>query len=95
MILPEDHIRRIAMDTAEDIFGPSAAVSLDLSVGPDWSGELSYFLDFTMVQDRDRALAQDRRLRLRSDIHDRLASAGDDIFPYVRVLNRVAALADG
>lgn len=95
MILPEDEIRRIAMDTAENIFGPTEAVSLDVSVGHDWSGDLSYFLDFTMVQDRDRELALDRRLRLRSDIRDRLASAGDDTFPYVRVLNRVVASVDG
>ena len=95
MILPEGEIRRIAMDTAEDIFGASSAVALAVSAGPDWSGDFSYFLDFTMVQDRDRELALDRRLRLRSDIRDRLTSAGDDTFPYVRVINRLVDPAHG
>ncbi len=41
MILPEAAVRRIAMDTAEDVFGPSTAVSLDVSIGPDWNCEIS------------------------------------------------------
>lgn len=95
MTLPVDEVRRIAMDTAETVFGPETAMSLDISAGPDWSGDFAYFLDFTLVQDRDRQIALNRRFRLRSDIRDRLESAGDETFPYVRVLNQVVDPADG
>ena len=95
MTLPVDEVRRIAMATAEAVFGPETAMLLDVSAGPDWSGDFAYFLDFTLVQDRDRNVALDRRFRLRSDIRDRLETAGDETFPYVRVLNRVVDPTDG
>lgn len=95
MALNEDDIRRIALDVAESIFGTTTGVALDVSAGPDWSGSFSYFLDFTLEQDCNRQAAMARRLRLRSDIRDRLVDAGDDTFPYVRVLNRFATAAGG
>ena len=95
MSLSDVEITRIARDTTEAIVGASRIVSLDVSAGPDWSGTSSYFIDVTLDQDRDREAALSSRLKLRSAIRDRLVNAGDETYPYVRILNRVAASAGG
>ena len=91
MSLSEKQIKASALEVANDIFGARNVEGLAMSAGPDWSGDLSYFLDFTVHQDRDRDVALDKRLRLRRTVMDLFATAGDDAYPYVRVLNRAVA----
>ena len=88
-------MKRIALDVAGGIVGAANIVSLDVSTGADWSGDIVHFLEFTLLQDLDRGVALEKRSRLRHAVLEGLAAAGDDVFPHVRIHNRVSAPAGG
>lgn len=87
----ENELRRIGRAAAEDIFDPSKIFDLQVSAGPDADGDHAYFLEFVIDQDGDRGEALDKRLRLRREVQRRLFETGDETYPYVRILNPIAA----
>ena len=92
MPLTDDQLRNIAIDAARSLYAPERIGDVSGSVGVAFNGDEAYHFVVHLDEVIDREEAAQMRIDLRLAIRDRLLAAGDERYPYARILSRDAVI---
>lgn len=91
MQVSDDWLLHVAADAVRAVFPPERIGAISVAPGATFDGDDAY--DFVVhvdqVDDRDEAARM--RITLRRELRDRLTAEGVDVFPFVRIMDRVSA----